>query len=365
MELERPPRWRRVLKDAIASTICHTPLSASLAPAAAGNRALIICYHRVVRDFATEAETEMPTLLVGHAMFERHIDWIGERFQFVSLDEVGRHIESGEPFARPAAAVTFDDGYLDVYENAIPTLTRKGVPAAVFVVTDGLDRPCGHIHDRLFHLVAKAHKLWSDPWVGLSRLLQDAEIEPAVIEAMRPASRNAYSVVSTLLPVISQTEVALIIDLLSAQVGRERAQMPRTVTWPMVEDMRRAGFTIGSHTKTHAWLANETPEKSFEEIAGSKAALEQRLGEPIEHFAYPGGGFTQPVVNMVADAGYRFAYTACEHQSARYPALTLERLLLWEGSSIDADGRFSSSILSCQAYGLWPPARRCQRVHAA
>lgn len=365
MQLERPPRWRRVLKDAIASAICHAPLSASLAPAAAGGRALIICYHRVVQDFDKEAETDMPTLLVSHAMFERHIDWIGRRFRFVTLDEVGRHMESGEPFERPVAAITFDDGYLDVYENAIPTLTRKGVPAAVFVVTNSLDWPCGHVHDRLYHLVAKAHKAWSDPWLGLSRLLQNAEIDPTVIQAMRPASRNPYTVVSTLLPTISQVKVGLVIDLLEAQVGRARAEMPRTVTWSMVDDMRRAGVTIGSHTKTHAWLANESPEKSSDEIAGSKTALEDRLGEPVRHFAYPGGGFTPPVVEMVADAGYRFAYTACEHHDSRYPSLTIERLLLWEGSSIGANGRFSSSILSCQAYGLWPPARRCERVHAA
>ena len=34
------------------------------------------------------------------------------------------------------AAVTFDDGYRDIYENAYPMLKRKGIPAAIFVVTD-------------------------------------------------------------------------------------------------------------------------------------------------------------------------------------------------------------------------------------
>ena len=60
----------------------------------------------------------------------------------------------------------------------------------------------------------------------------------------------------------------------------------------------------------------------------------------------------------------RFAYTACCHRDATHPSLTLERLLLWQGSSIGADGRFSSAILSCQANGLWPPARKCERVHS-
>jgi peptidoglycan/xylan/chitin deacetylase (PgdA/CDA1 family) len=168
-----------------------------------------------------------------------------------------------------------------------------------------------------------------------------------------------------LLPAVSQAQVSLVMELLHAEVGGASGDVPRTLTWAMLEDIRRSGFTIGSHTRTHVWLANESPETRFDEIVGSKQHLEHRLGEPVEHFAYPGGQFTPDVVDAVAQAGYRCAYTACDHQDVRYPSLTIQRLVLWEGSSIAADGRFSSSILNCQTNGLWPPARRCERVHAA
>ena len=39
--------------------------------------------------------------------------------------------------------------------------------------------------------------------------------------------------------------------------------------------------------------------------------------------------------------------------------------LMREGSSIDANGAFSPAILSCQTHGLWPPARKCERIHSA
>ena len=71
------------------------------------------------------------------------------------------------------------------------------------------------------------------------------------------------------------------------------------------------------------------------------------------------------IVDLVSRAGYHYAYTACEHHLATHPALTIERLLLWEGSSIGADGSFSSAIFNCQTHGLWPPARHCERTHAA
>jgi peptidoglycan/xylan/chitin deacetylase (PgdA/CDA1 family) len=366
VRLEHPPRWRRLLKDAIASAIWRAhanPLSAVLTPR--GPRPLVIGYHRVVEDIAAAAQTDMPTMLTSRAMFERHVDRIGRHFQFVSLDEIGDRIARNLPFTRPVAAITFDDGYLDVYENALPILKRKGIPAAVFVVTELVGRSCWQVHDKLYHLMAKAYARWDDPWQGLTQLLAGVDMSAMAIPGMRAASRNPYGVVTAMLPSLSQMHVGRVMEMLTEQVGNGSADVPRTVNWSMVDTMRHDGFTIGSHTKTHVWLANESDDKGFDEIAGSKEELERRMGEPVHHFAYPGGQFTPRIVDMVARAGYRFAYTACEHQDPTYPSLTLQRLLLWEGSSIGADGRFSSMILNCQTHGLWPPARRCERVHAA
>jgi peptidoglycan/xylan/chitin deacetylase (PgdA/CDA1 family) len=364
VELQRPPRWRRLLKDAVASAIWRTRTLPIARPGAAAP-AIVIGYHRVVEDIAAASRTDMPTMLTSRAMFERHIDWIGKHFEFVSLDDIGSHIERGAAFARPVAAVTFDDGYLDVFENALPILQRKGIPSAMFVVTELVGRMAWQIHDQLYHLLDKAYTRWADPWQGLSRLLAQADLGDAATPQLRAASRIPYNAVSELLPVLSQAQATRVVALLDAQIGNGTASIPRTVTWAQVNDMQRAGVTIGSHTKTHVWLATESDEKVTDELAGSKRDLERRLGATVDHFAYPGGQFTDRVVDLVARAGYRFAYTACDHHDSGHPALTIDRLLLWEGSSIGADGEFSSAILNCQTHGLWPPARRCQQAHVA
>ena len=206
MQLERPPRWRRLLKDAVASAIWRTrslPLPVSIAPP--DRHPLVIGYHRVVEDMAGAASTDMPTLLTSREMFERHIDWIGRHFEFVSLDEIGDHVDRGVPFPRPVAAITFDDGYRDVYEHALPVLQRKGIPAAMFVVTELVNRSCWQIHDRLYHLLDKAYNVWrDDPWAGLMRVLAEVEVPTGAIPGFRAASRNPYSAVSALLPALSQ-----------------------------------------------------------------------------------------------------------------------------------------------------------------
>src|SRR5258705_4802317 len=102
--------------------------------------------------------------------------------------------------------------------------------------------------------------------------------------------------------------------------------MPLAITWKLPADMRRRGFILGSHTRSHVSLPMESPETVAEELEGSKRELERRLGEQIDHFAYPGGQFTNDIVGAVARAGYQYAYTACPHDVASHHTLTIERL---------------------------------------
>jgi peptidoglycan/xylan/chitin deacetylase (PgdA/CDA1 family) len=296
-------------------------------------------------------------------MFERHLDCLGRSFRFVSLDEIGDRLLNGLPFHEPVAAITFDDGYRDVYELALPILQRKGIPAAMFVVTDLVGQPAWQIHDKLYHLVAKAFRCWDDPPSKMFGLLD--ELGLSTPHLARSAVSNPMLAVSALLPELPQADVRRLMYGLETSVGNGFHHVPPTVTWQMLEDMRRRGFIVGSHTRSHVSLPIESPDRIEEELKTSKAALEARLGERIDHFAYPGGHFNGAVVEAVAHAGYRFAYTACRHDDLRHPLLTLQRLLLWEGSSVNGDGEFIPDILSCQAHDLWPPARRCERVHSS
>src|SRR5262245_62387824 len=72
---------------------------------------LVVGYHRVVDDGRQRRPSIIAPMLVSRRMFERQLDWIGRRFRFASLDELGARLESGEPFEVPTATITFDGGY--------------------------------------------------------------------------------------------------------------------------------------------------------------------------------------------------------------------------------------------------------------
>jgi peptidoglycan/xylan/chitin deacetylase (PgdA/CDA1 family) len=106
-------------------------------------------------------------------------------------------------------------------------------------------------------------------------------------------------------------------------------------------------------------MTQEERQRQVEETVTSKATLEQRLGTRIGHFAYPDGAFNSAAVQVVAEAGYDCAFTACRHSDPWYTRLTIPRLLLWEQSSLNAFGQLSSVLLRCQTRGLFTGAARC------
>src|SRR5712691_7029336 len=98
-------RWRWHVKVALASVIASASrLQQHATRAREQRRPLILGYHRVVEDFASAARTEMPSMLISREMFERHIEWLGRCFRFVSLDEIGERVDSGKPLLDPVAA---------------------------------------------------------------------------------------------------------------------------------------------------------------------------------------------------------------------------------------------------------------------
>lgn len=327
---------------------------------------LVVGYHRVVDEFASKAESSIPAMLISRNMLERQLDWIGRRYRFVSLDELGSRLAAGGRFARPVAAITFDDGYGDVYHHAFPLLERKGIPAAVFVVTDLIGTGRVQLHDRLYLLLACAFATWLSGPRELSRFLLGIGIWLPEIDKISRVGSGPFAAMRALLEALPQGEIERIIEALEARVELKEGELEelRPLSWEMLAEMQRAGITVGSHTRTHAILTNESRRKVIEEAEGSRRALEARLGIAISHFAYPDGRFDSASVAAVAASGYRFGYTTCPHRDANYPLLTIPRKLLWERSSLDALGRFSSAIMSCQVNGAFDLVAGCRQNHS-
>jgi peptidoglycan/xylan/chitin deacetylase (PgdA/CDA1 family) len=125
-------------------------------------------------------------------------------------------------------------------------------------------------------------------------------------------------------------------DWETAEGGEARSLMDEA----QVRDWLAAGNWIGAHTCTHPRLSKIPRDRAREEIFSSKRMLEDRFGQPIEHFAYPFGDYDDAVVEMVREAGFKTACTMdrgvndrntdpfrLKRWTARYPTRTLGAFL--------------------------------------
>ena len=325
----------------------------------------IVGYHRVVQDFRRATRHAIPSLLTSTAMLERHLDWLSKRYELISLDEVGLHLESDRPFRRPATAITFDDGYSDVYRNAFPILRRKGIPAAVFPVTDLVGTNRMQVYDKLFLLIARLQTRSQSGKEILSRTLIAAGVNYREMERLQAEQKTALYVATLLLTRLPQDRIEKILAALEQEVHVEQSVFDEMspLSWEMIAEMHRSGFTIGSHTMTHALLSRESPPRAHAELLGSKQALEGKLNCEVKHFAYPDGRFNSSVVNAVKSSGYHYAYGICRVRDPRYPLLTIPRKVLWEGACLNAFGQFSPAVMDCHANWAFDSLHRCEHDH--
>jgi peptidoglycan/xylan/chitin deacetylase (PgdA/CDA1 family) len=346
---------RKWVKAGAARVLCRVGMDRVYASASgAGGVPVVIAYHRVVEDFASQAKTCIPSLLVSRQMFEQHLDWIGRRYRFVDMNELGKRLESESSWKDPIAAVTFDDGYQDFYDHALPVLQRKGIPAAVFVVTDHVGTTRVQVHDKLYLLLTRRF--------GRPLGKRCDRLNLAGITAMSP-----FRAMRALIESLPMATLHLVVEALELEdsLPEDTLKLFNSLSWETLDRIQRSGHTIGSHTRTHVLMANESPGRVLEEAAGSRQEMERRLGATIQHFAYPSGSFNTASVNAVAAAGYRFGFTSCPHRSVEHPLLTVPRTLLWENSSLNSRGSFSGPVLDCQVRHAFDWAGGCRQRHTA
>jgi len=322
-------------------------------------------YHRVVTNFDRSKRSTIPAMLVSTAMLERHLDWLSKRFSFISLDDIALHLQTGRRFRRASAAITFDDGYSDVYHYAFPLLKRKGIPAALFVVTGLAGTEGVQIFDRFYSLLRLLQKKGVPLAKTIAGALRANGFDALPIESVRPGDDEPFRLMTIALNGIPQAHLRTALESLEQCVALPADELAEMgpLTWEMVRAMHRGGMIIGSHTASHCLLPTETLERARWELVTSKRTLETELGVQVNHFAYPDGRFNAAIVKAVDSAGYRFAYGNCQFRDRDFPLLTIPRKMLWERSCLNVLGNFSPSVMNCLVHSVFDRKRNCDHDH--
>jgi peptidoglycan/xylan/chitin deacetylase (PgdA/CDA1 family) len=255
------------------------------------------------------------TILVGHrvhpavdalfpnaadaARFDEVLSWVSAALNVIPLAEAIDMLRADRLPDR-AACITFDDGYADNVDVALPILLRHRLSATFFITTGFLDG--GRMwNDTIIEAVRRARGTTLDlSFLGLGcRVVDTPQSRRLVIDEI--IGRVKY-----LPPVVRQEQV----DKLAHAIGED---LPRDIMMrsDQVRSLYAAGMSIGAHTVTHPILMELDPAEALAEIRCGREALESIVGARVSVFAYPNGqpgtDYGTAHVAMVRDLGFSAA----------------------------------------------------------
>jgi peptidoglycan/xylan/chitin deacetylase (PgdA/CDA1 family) len=198
------------------------------------------------------------------------------------MDEVHQRLIERK-FSRRFACFTFDDGYRDNRDFALPVMREFDAPFTLYVASD---------------FAEGSGRLW---WIALEMVIARAssiEVKigevPTRLDTGTPAAKQAAfdCLHDWLRSLPGDHEIQREIGALCARHGVDEAAICRglCMSWDELSVFAADPLvTIGAHSITHSNLAKEREEIAGQEISLSRARIEDALQRPVLHFAYPYG----------------------------------------------------------------------------
>lgn len=232
----------------------------------------VLIYHRVARE-----PDPLRARMLTAGEFRRQMRTLSRFFRPVALAEGLRRLRAGTLPPR-SVAVTFDDGYADNVQVALPILVAVGVPATFFITTSYLDggRMWNDTVIEALRRIAPGDHRFPHAADGVLRVPADGVRRPLVLSLLTRLKH---------LPADERRDAAAELEALAGGPLPTDLMMCRQDVAALLE----AGMDVGGHTRTHPILASLDAAQAEGEIAGGLEDLVSLTGRAVTSFAYPNG----------------------------------------------------------------------------
>jgi len=259
------------------------------------SRLSILIYHRVHASIDPVFPFEPDA-----TRFASLMRFVAATYRVMTLGEAIDHLAK-DTLPPRALVITFDDGYADNAEVALPILQQLGLRATFFVSTGFLD----------------GGRMWNDSVIECLRASPKESIELDAYKLGRLPLRtidDRRRCIDALLPRIKYLPLSERMDAvfdLQRRCGVEMLPDNLMMSTDQVRLMHRAGMEIGAHTVNHPILKSISTAEAEREIREGRCTLESIVDAPVDVFAYPNGkpgqDYDASHVEIVKTLGFRGA----------------------------------------------------------
>jgi peptidoglycan/xylan/chitin deacetylase (PgdA/CDA1 family) len=252
----------------------------------------VLGYHRVLPAGDPRWRGAMPGFTIEASFFEASLRFAQKHYNVVDMARVIESKSGSAPLPPRALTITFDDGWADTFEVALPILHKLGLPSTVFVTPTGVTGEGSFWREELF----AAHRLLGKEAVtevthGASADHADSFDFVAWAEALEEEPRNT-----------------MYARVLEAAGDEARAAMMSVRQLEVLA----SEATVGGHGWRHDWLV-KSPDP-LGELGRSRSELAALCGREDDAFpetmSFPHGRYDAGVVEAVRDQGFELAFTS-------------------------------------------------------
>lgn len=304
----------------------------------------VLMYHRVMDNSLAAEEFTQAGITVSTQTFRKQIEYLVSRYQIISTRQHLASLKSAGICARRQVVITFDDGWRDNIENAMPILRSYKAPATIFVCSDFVGSNLKFWFHSIGHHVIKGRvpardvntilcDIAGESFAPLGDNLSGSELLDRLLECVKQLSAEKIELL------VSQLELTS--NLHDTTWTNERF----SATWDNLRQLDPALITIGSHGCSHRLLTAISRDQASKELSESKRRLETELDLTIETFAYPNGAYDNDIKVLVERAGYHSAYAVGESRG-KADLFALGRIGVHEGATLGFGNKFSPALLA-------------------
>ena len=283
------------MKQALKSLVYRTGLYSLLHRVRNRSALTVVSFHRVLDPGDPRFPTANPNYTVTTQELERCLLFFGEHYSVISLKQV-RQAAAGAKLPDNPLLITFDDGWRDNAEYALPIVARFKFPAVLFLATDYIASECGFWQEELYSRIVRCklprHEIWRR--LGLPSPAPQIDLDQfaaACADKLAALSAQARQETIERLPV------------------EKNNLPPRMVRLDDLARLDAAGFTIAGHGASHEPLTRH--RNPVEELDASYRALEG-LPFPADTHAmsFPHGRYTRDIVRLARRVGFDLLFTS-------------------------------------------------------
>lgn len=316
----------------------------------------VVMFHRTLRPDDPRWASCDPDYTLGEDLFVASLVFFRRHYRVVSLQDVLRARRDGTGLPPRALLISFDDGWLDNVDYALPALRSAGLPAVMFVAADAVGARQPFYQER----IVAAWRLGKlSPEALAASVAEHAVQTPAGETPAVKTTGGGAAGIDGLRSLIAQLEA---MPSTSRRAVLERHAdalddgLQHMIDVDDLAQLRAGGIELGLHGKSH--VAMTRADDLANELGGARAAMAEMLSpqSPDEGLAsdacatmsFPHGAFDDSIAAQAREAGYDLLFTSVPvlNPVGAKPSWLLGRTGYETDTVADTDGTFRPEWLA-------------------